>query len=286
MRKTNYISLLISLSLVSIMTFPLNAQVSIPMGSPSEIRRFENSKTYIVKENIMISDYNLAIEKLAEEHWYLTNTKTISFTEFRKKRKNPNASFIYMNPVYFEDDKTQTAYEYMFLSLGDSSGEPEQMTDLCAVPLAVKNAEQEDYVYKIGLVLQFMQNHVITAKQNNSLDEKSIVDYYTSQPYRIENKELWLIKSEIETSLRQKSGMKSVYPYPFRYVEKEDVTNAIAENRDDVIILHLIPAGKNDFCFKLFLNAGNAELYYYDHHKINNRKPSFLLGKDLKKFAK
>jgi len=262
------------------------SQVSIPTASPSQIRDFENSITYIVKEDMLISDYNLAVENLVNQYWNITETKTISATEFKEKRKNPEASFIYMNPVYFDKDKTQTAYEYLFLSLGHPSGDPSQMPDLCAVPLAVKGADQTEFVYKLGLVLQFMQNHVEVTKNHPSYDDESIVDYYSDQKFFLRDKELWLMKPEIENSLHRKSEMQSVYPYPFRYVSPEDIKKAIADNRDDIIIVHLITAGENRYCFKMLVNAGNADLYYYDYHKINSRKPSVLLEKDLKKFAK
>jgi hypothetical protein len=262
------------------------AQISIPTASPSQISDFENSITYIVKEDILISDYNLGIEDIVNQYWNITETETISATEFKEMRKNPEASFIYMNPVYFDKDKTQTAYEYLFLSLGHPSGDPSQMPDLCAVPLAVKGTDQTEFVYKLGLVLQFMQNHVKVTKKHPSYDDESIVDYYTDQTCNLKQKELWLLKPEVENTLHSPSGMQSVYPYPFRYVSRQDIKKAISDNREDVIILHLITAGENRYCFKLLVNAGNADLYFYDYHKIKSRKPSVLLEKDLKKFVK
>ncbi|MDA3819507.1 MAG: hypothetical protein PF590_03440, partial [Candidatus Delongbacteria bacterium] len=126
MKNNRFIFLLISLSLIAgVMLFAetSNAQIRFPVPSQQEIRDFENSKTYIVKEDKLISDYNLALEDAVQKHWHATDAEVISSTEFKDMRTDESASFVYMNQVYFKEDKTLTAYEYLFLFMGDKSGD-------------------------------------------------------------------------------------------------------------------------------------------------------------------
>ncbi len=289
MKKNRFISLLNSLSLVAgLILFSTHGmgQIRFPVPTQEMIRNFENSKTYIVKEDKLISDYNLGIEDEVQKHWHATDAEIITSAEFKSMRTDESASFVYMNQVYFKEDKTLTAYEYLFLSMGDKSGDIDDMPDLCAVPLAVKGTKQEEFVYKIGLILEFMQEHVRVCKKHPDLDEKDVVDFYSSREINFEDKKLWLLKNEVEADYRNQSEMASIYPYKFQFVEQQKIKNTIDQGRDDVLILHLIKAGENRYCFKLIVSAGKASLYYYDYHRTKKRKPSLLLKKDIKKFIR
>ncbi|MFO7790859.1 MAG: hypothetical protein R6V32_09825 [Bacteroidales bacterium] len=289
MRNKHFISLLISFGLLAGyagITEKCFAQIRFPVPSKADIRDFEESKTYIVKEDMLISDYNLAIEEAVDNHWVSTDTEIISAEEFKDMRTDESASFVYKNPVYFDEDKTYTKYDYLFLSMGDKSGEQNKMRDLCAVPLAVKDTKQEEYVYKTGLILEFMQEHINVCKKHPELDKKDVVDFYSSREINLDEKELWLLKDEVEPKIRSRNDMKSVYPHDFRFVEEEDIKSAIEQGREDVLVLHLIKAGENRFCFKLIVSTDNAGLYYYDYHKTRKRKPSLLLKRDIRKFQR
>ncbi len=290
MKRKHFISLITSgYLLLGMMVYTGKgyAQIQFPVPSKTEIRSFANSITYIVKEDVLISDFNLAIEDAVHKHWNMTEAELISATEFENIRTDPTASFVYINPVYFDEDKTYTEYKYLFLSMGDKSGSIDKMSDLCSVPLSVKGTKQDEYVYKIGLILEFLQEHVKVCEKHPELDEKDVVEFYTSsRDVNLENKELWLLKDEVEPKLRGRNEMQSVYPHKFRFVKKEDIKNAIDKRRDDVLILHLIKAGKNRYSFKLIVSAKNGGLIYYNYHKSNERKPSLLLKRDIKQFLR
>lgn len=289
MKNNRFIFLLIKLGLLAgIMLYfvPGDAQIRFPVPTQQSIKDFENSKTYIVKEDKLISDFNLVLEDVVQKHWHATDAEIISATEFKNMRTDESASFVYMNQVYFKKDKTLTVYEYLFLSMGDKSGDIDDMPDLCAVPLAVKGTKQEEFVYKIGLILEFMQEHVRVCKKHPELDEKDVVDFYSSREINLNDKKLWLLQNEVEADFRNHSEMASIYSYDFQFVDKENIKTAIDQGRDDILILHLIKAGKNRYCFKLIVTAGKAGLYYYDYHRTKKRKPSLLLKKDIKKFLR
>lgn len=264
----------------------LSAQDFMIAPSANEIQQFKKSKTYLVLENQLISEFNIEMQEAMKKHWYITEFEVIKATDFQKLAKKKTNSFIYLNPVTLEKDKTETAYLYCFLSLGHPSGKTNQMPDLIGVPLAVKETNAESYSYKYGLVLKFIQNYIETVDKLSNPNSKSIMNHFTSQTTNLENYELWVKTNEIESSVRTKSAFANVYPYPFKFVDEDKINKAIAENRKNTLVLHLIKAGENRYCLKLIANAETGNLLYYDYHKISRKTASVLLEKDLKKLAK
>ena len=85
------------------------------------------------------------------------------------------------------------------------------------------------------------------------------------------------------------SRIKKVYPYKFRIVTKEDIEEAIKNRDPDVVFLHKVgPEGTkvNARCYKMVIGAADANFYYFDYHKISEKKPDGLLSQDFKKMAK
>jgi len=254
--------------------------------SAHEIQQFKKSKTYLVLENQLISEFNIEMQKAMKQHWHLTSFDVINATDFQDMAKDKTNSFIYLNPVTLEKDKTQTAYLYCYLSLGHPSGKPNQLRDLIGVPLATKKTDAESYSYKYGLVLKFIQNYIETVDKLSQRDSKSIMNYYTLQAIDLNEYELWVKTDEIETSVRTKTAFSSVYPYPFKFVNEDEIFAAISENRKNTLILHLIKSGENRYCLKLIADAETGNFVYYDYHKTSKKTASVLLEKDLKKLAK
>jgi len=284
-QKINRVILLLIITL-SLTNNKLSAQDFLTVPSANEIRRFKASKTYLVLENQLISEFNIEMKAAMQKHWHITEFEVIKATDFQKLAKKKTNSFIYLNPVTLEKDKTETAYLYCFLSLGHPSGKTNQMTDLIGVPLAVKETEAESYSYKYGLILKFIQTYIETLDKLANPSSKSILDYFTSQNINLQDYELLVSPENVDASIRNESDFSSAYPYPFKFANKKEISSAIAENRKNTLVLHLIKAGENRYCLKLIADTETGNLLYYDYHKTSKKTASVLLEKDLKKLTK
>lgn len=278
--------ILLSLITLSLTNIELSAQDFMTVPSANEIRRFKTSKTYLVLENQLISEFNIEMKAAMQTHWNITEFEVIKATDFQKLAKEKTNSFIYLNPVTLEKDKTETAYLYCFLSLGHPSGKTNQMPDLIGVPLAVKETKPESYSYKYGLILKFIQTYIETLEKLSNPSSKSILDYFTSQNINLQDYELLVKPENVENSIRNESDFSSAYPYPFKFTDKKEISTAIAENQKNTLVLHLIKAGENRYCLKLIADAETGNLLYYDYHKTSKKTASVLLEKDLKNLTK
>ena len=68
------------------------AQINISRGSQAEINTFLNSKTYIVLNNTLMSDYNMEMKEAILKHWTITDYEFITESEFKKHKSNPKNS--------------------------------------------------------------------------------------------------------------------------------------------------------------------------------------------------
>ncbi len=263
------------------------AQSYVP--SREDISAFFNTKTLVVLEDNPLLEYNIIIKKIMEQEWTITEYDFISKKEFEEKRMDPRYSFLYNSLVTFEKDKTDARYRFLHLSLGGDYFRINQMPDIASVPLSYFNVEEDHYIYKLGVLLRFIQNHARLVRERPEIVSANVLKHYNDNIKDIKEKELYVLESELEKSVNSTARIKSVYPYKFRIVTKEEIQEAIEERNDDIVFLHKVgPEGTklNARSYKIIIGAGDANFYYFDYHKINKRNPDGLLEKDFKKMAR
>jgi hypothetical protein len=273
--------------LIANLAISLFSQGYIP--SREDINAFFLTKTLVVLPNNPLLEYNYVIKEVMEQEWKITDYDFISFSEFEEKRLDPKYSFLYMTQVSFEHDKTDARYRFIHLSLGGDYFRMNQMPDIASVPVAYYNVEEEYYGYKLGILVRFIQNHVKLIKDHPEIISANVFKHYNDNIKDIRGKTLYILENELAKEINSAARIKKIYPYKFQIVTKEEIEQAIKERRDDVVFLHKVgPEGTkvNARCYKVIIGAGDANFYYFDYHKIDNKNPDGLLASDLKKLAK
>lgn len=265
----------------------LFAQDYVP--SREDIVAFYNTKTLVVLDDTPLSEYNAIISDVMKQEWNITEFDFISSKEFEEKRFDPAYSFIYTSQVTFEKDNTDARYRFIHLSLGGDYFRLNQMPDLASVPLAYFNVDEYRYAYKLAILVRFMQNHVMLIQEHPEIISANVFKHYNDNIKEIKDKTLYLLEAEIAPDMRKASQIKKVYPYKFQLVTMEDIEEAIKNRDPDVVFLHKVgPEGTklNARSYKIIIGAADASFYYFDYHKISDKKPDGLLESDFKKMAK
>ena len=256
------------------------------VATQEEIKQFLKTKTLVVVDNNPLSEYNFEIKDAVKKSWKLTEFEIIDISEFEKKRKDPAYSFLTIDKVYYEKDKTQAQYEFLCLSLGGKYRTLSDMPQICAVPLCYFGVDEESYVYKIGTLINFMQNHVLLTSKNPDLNSKNIIKHYNKNISSVKDKTLYLVKDEMTKEINADAKVKAVYPYKFKFVTRDEVQEAITNDNKDVVFLHKVgPEGtkRKARCFKILIGASDAKLYYFNYHMISDKKQDGFLLNDFKK---
>lgn len=274
--------------MVSAMFLNLAAQREY-LPTEDDLKTFYATKTYIVLEDNPISDYNFEIKDAINNYWNLTSYEFLNFDEFEEKTHDALASFLYTAVVSFEKDKSQTRYIFLCLSLGGEYPSMDEMKDIVNIPLGYIGVDQDSYSYKLGTLVNFMQNHIKMITEKPEVISQNIYKEYNDNMADIQDKTLYLVADELENSISTEARIRAIYPYKFKLVSREDIKDAIMNKDENVVFLHKVgPEGKklNARVYKILIGAGDSKFYYFDYHKVNPKNPDAFLESDLKKLAK
>jgi len=257
----------------------------------NQIKTFLKSTTYVVLDQSMFGTiYNEKIKSAMEKHWKLTKFEFITKAEYVQKRRNPNSSFLAKTEVVFKKDKNKIKYQFLNLMLGISSARVTAMPDLANFPLAYAEGSEDNYSYKLGVILIFLQNHLKLLQANPKLSEKNIIKYYNSQRTQIHDKTLYVLKEELAQNINSINKISTYYKFPVKIVEQKDIETAINNKNANIVFFHVVkPEKKNmrkERCYKIILGASDSYLYYWSMDKISSKKPSGILIQDFKKLQK
>lgn len=266
-----------------------NAQEAV--GTPEQLDQFYKTTTYIVLEKNPLLMYNQIIKKTVEKHWKITPFEFVTFStdEFEEARMDPNKSFLIVHQGFYEKDKTKAKYQYLDVILGGDYEYERQMPVIASVPISYVGVEEESYSYKLGMLCQFLQKHIELTKSNPTLTKKNILKYYYKNiTGELQNKTLYITKDVLAKNFKSMKEIKALYPHKIELVEQADVEKAIDEGNKDVVFVHKVgPEGnKKARCFNTIVGAADAQLYYFNHHMISDKKPEGLSKKDWKKMGK
>jgi hypothetical protein len=265
----------------------IHAQGYLP--SKQDIAALFTTKTLVVLDDNPLMEYNSIIKDVMKQEWNITQYDFISNEEFKKKRMDPQYSFIYMSKVSFEKDKTDATYRFLHLSLGGDYYRLNEMPDLASVPLAYYNVEEGGYAYKLGILVRFIQNHAKLIREHPEIVSANVFKHYNDNIRSIKDKTLYLLKEELAPTVNSMAKIKKIYPYKFEIVTPEDIEKAITDRNPDVVFLHKVgPEGTktNARCYKVIIGAADANFYYFDYHKISDKAPDGFLESDFKSLVK
>lgn len=265
----------------------LTAQDYVP--SRDDVSAFFNTKTLVVLLDNPLLEYNSVIKEVMEQEWNITEFDYITFKEFEELRFDPQYSFLYMSQVMFDNDKTDARYRFLHLSLGGDYFRKNQMPDLASVPLAYYNVEEDNYIYKLALLVRFIQNHAKLIQERPEIVSANVFKHYNNNIKDIKSKTLYILEDELSKDVNSAARIRKIYPYKFKIASKDEITEAIKEREENIVFLHKVgPEGtKLDArCYKVIVGASDANFYYFDYHRISSKKPDGLLSNDFKKMAK
>lgn len=254
-----------------------------------DYEKFKSTKTAVVLDGNMWSDFNVAIKKDMANEWGVTSFEFVSQSKMEKMRGDSNYSFLTTTTVTYPEDKVKAKYTYLSLLLGKKTAKLRDMPDLISIPLSYERVDdQSKWVYKLPALIRFMLNHVADMTADPKLIDKSPLLRYHKNRKSLSNKTLYLLKDELDSDIQTEAAVKKVYPYKFKFASREEIHKAIEEKRDDVVFLHKVGPENNSKtrCYKMLLSAGTAEVYYFDYHMINGRNPDCLRADDLEDIAK
>jgi hypothetical protein len=261
----------------------------IKVPSPETLTAFKSSKTYIVLEDAMFSDFNSYIKEAAQQHWKITPYELISLTQFESLCKRPQSSFLMVVMGEYTGFAKNSTFNLLTLMMGHKSGDVNKMPEILSIPLSyyVPDGDEEGYGYKLGGILEGLQYAVknILTKKISVTTLKDIFNNYSNE---VKTKELWLTKNDLSSAVNTIEKIKNIYSYKVIITSEELIKQAIDEKRDGIVFLHKVGNSQvsNAVCLKIIINCSDGKPLYGDYHTISSKEPDGLLSKDFKALQK
>jgi len=252
------------------------------------VKQFFKTKTYVVMDDNPMSDYNAKIEDVVKKYWTLTPYEVIDQKTFQLKRTEPNCSFLILSEVVFTEDYLTAKYDFFSVLLGGNYSVMNLMPVLGAVPIGYSEAPQESSMYKLGAIWKILVKHIERLRDNPELVKVDMYKLYNSDQKTIKDKTLYLVKEELSDKLNSEAEIKAIYPDKFKFITRDQLETAIDANEPNIVFLHKVgPEGtkKKARCYIMIIGT-DSQLYYFDWHMINDKKPDSMLESDFKSILK
>jgi len=276
--------------LAAILFFGLSCLLAgqAPFPSADEIKQFMASKTCVVLEEGS-TVYNTYIKQAMKDYWKITPFEFINLSDFGSRRSNPAYSFIMLTETNYENDKSNSVFNFINLLQGKDIEELGKMPEICAIPLSFAGEDDMEYGYKLGAILSFMQKHAQMISEDPSLTGRRYLKYYNKNNPEVTKKKILVKQEDLSPAISTIEQIKALYKYSIEIVPEEVIVKAIQEKAPGTLILHKVgPVGENNsgYCFKMLIGTDDSDMYYYNQHKIDKTNPNGFLPADLKRLAK
>ena len=153
----------------------------------------------------------------------------------------------------------------------------------------MQGLREEEYSYKLGLIIRFMQYHADLVMKNPTTSALRYLKYYNKNVPEIRGKTILVREDDLAPEISYGGENRAYYPYSVKIVDEEEIIRAVEEKDKDVLIVHKVgPDGvkQTGTCMKMLIGTDDAIMYYYDSHMVDSKNANGLLISDLKRLAR
>ncbi len=259
----------------------LSSFSQINLAKETDYNDFMITTTLVVMDANPFSGFNQTLVNAVETFWKITPYEVISNKEFNAKKKNKNNSFIILSEASMEVKGKILQYNMLNLVLGGKAANLNEMPDLGSVPLSYIDTDNEEYLYKLGGVLQFMQFFVRYNLENPNTDIFKLVQKIEG---KVGDKEIWLLPDEVANEVNTPEKLKKYYQGKVKFATKDQIEEAIVKKEAKVLFLHKIGSDENgSICWKFLIEAATGKAVYFSQDKVDKNNPPLFNDNDFKK---
>ena len=254
----------------------------------SQLVDFFTSTTYVVMDNNPSVGFNIFIKDAMQKYWKVTPYKIISHAEFDSMRKDNKSSFLFLSMENLKKGDTEAFYDYLVLAMGDTSTILSNMPEIVNIPLSYSAVDENKYVNKLGLIVQFIDVHLKNMKEASNHVYLRKLNYYNKFIKEIKNKTLLIEEEDLAEEVNTLEKIQAIYKYDVKIVTSEEIEKAVEEKTPNTVVLHQISPSEEDTegrSYHYILGTDDAKMYYFNYFTITEKKPTGFLPRDFRRLA-
>lgn len=256
----------------------LQAQLSF---SKSNLQQFKNTKTYIVLESDMFSEFNANIKKAAELYWKITPYEIIGQSEFAKLcTQESNVSFLTLVEGTYSLGKSTLKVNLLTLVIGDKSGKIDKMREVISIPLATydEDGESNSYGYKLAGIIKAM-HYMLDTLEEIDLSPNDLKTFLRANRHEISQQPLLLTANDVASDVNTADKLKKVYPDKFAFVEEDKIEEAIYKNESKAFVHHI--GELDNWSFFVIISCADGRLLYGNYRQAKDSKSMGVTKEDF-----
>lgn len=270
-----------SLALTGVLLFfLLSLKARSPFPSKEQVGMFMNSTTCVVLEKSMLP-FNIEVKKAMEKSWKITDFEFIDVDEFQERRFDSKFSFIFIARVEFEDDEDNIEYNFLNLTLGDTTENMAEMPEFASLPLAYADDYSGDYSYAVPAMVRFIQKRVEDIRKKYLIMSISSMKRYNKNIKEIKSHELLVDTADLAPDARDPEVFHEAYKGVVEFTSTEHMEDVIYSDKNDVHFLHVVKPVMDTSrgrSYKLIFSPDGDLLYFNFHYIDESTPPGFLLA--------
>lgn len=274
---------------LALLILSCHAYAQAPFPGPDEAARFTRTKTRVVLEDNIFSGFNIHVKDAMEKYWTITPYEFISTAEFDKCRSDTSYSFLLLLQTSFDRDKANVHYDFVNLLMGKDVRKIEEMPELSSFPFSYSEVDEDKYLYKLELIIRFMQDHaklVVTDPKTKALQ---YLNYYNKNAPEVVKNTLLVAEDDLAPEVNTAEKIAAVYPYKVTITSHEEMEAAVTERRENTLIMHKVGpenTSRSGRSYKVIIGCDDARVYYSNFHLVTAKSPDGFLGSDFRRLAR
>lgn len=271
----------ILLLIVSVMVpVIMSAQAQI-ITKDEKIEDFPEKTTKVVLSGNDFFD--AALKEEVRARWNISAFEFCTLTEFQELKSDDSYYFLMPVKSRFRRE-SEPGIEMLTLIKGGEGADKglSKMLEIVSMPVrAAKSPSGREFIF-LPAMIDIIQEHVVHALERG-LNAYSTLAGTSSNIMEADTMKIVFSKNDISDEVTPE--LKAFY---FRNgvcaTDEEVADNLMLDNTANTLVSYTVSPSEpvpGSYCYKMLINAGTHELYYFRKHKITKKRGAGFLAEDL-----
>ncbi len=249
--------------------------------SQENLAKFKNTKTYIVLEGNIFSEFNANIKNAAEKYWKITPYEIISQYQFNQMRTTASGcSYLTLVDGTYTLGKSSLKVNLLTLVLGDKSGKIDNMREVISIPLGTYNEDDEceSYGYKLAGIIKAMQ-YMLDTLDHSNISTNDLKIFMRTHRRSLQEQTLLLTTNNVASNINTPAKLKEVYHSKFSFTDEEHIEEAINKDEHKAFVHSVGKPG--NWSFFVVISCADGKILYGNFRQSKDAKNVGLTTDDF-----
>ena len=271
----------------------LFAAILVPVGMSAQaqittkkvkIEDFSEKVTKIVLSGNIF--YDASLKEAVRERWVISPYEFCSMADFQKMCTDGDYYFLIKVKGQFRRE-SEPGIEFLSLLKGGEGAEKglDSMLELITFPYAAVESPSGRETVFLPLILDAIQKHVLSSIATDIV-AYSPLSAYSNNIVKIRDRKVIMAEDDLSAEVLQ--DRERYLKEPLVVTDVDSADSYVTGNDSDAVVSYTVCPEDPEpgaFCYKMLIDVGDGELYYFRKHRITRKTGPGFLVEDIKRIV-